>query len=31
MYKKLLDERIDRVKKYDSSYTEMIRENTLIN
>ena len=27
---KTLEERIDRVKKYDSRYTEMIRENTLL-
>ena len=27
---KTLEERIDRVKKYDSKYTEMIRENTLL-
>ena len=27
---KTLDERIDRIKKYDSKYTEMIRDNTLL-
>lgn len=27
---KTLDERIDRIKKYDSRYTEMIRDNTLL-
>lgn len=27
---KALDERIDRIKKYDSKYTEMIKENTLL-
>lgn len=27
---KTLDERIDRMKKYDSKYTEMIRDNTLL-
>lgn len=27
---KTLDERIDRIKKYDSKYTEMIRNNTLL-
>lgn len=27
---KALDERIDRIKKYDSKYLEMIQENTLL-